>query len=226
MTGPISSKFNLKRKPLSTLTEIVAISTLLIGFLRVMQLTAQSPIQSETAFEAASIRPSDPHNLRGSTFEFIPGGSLRIRNGTLKGIIETAYGVRDFQILGGPAWVNSERYDVFAKSPDGERTATADPTEEIKATRVKVQALLARRFGLKLRRVNKEVSGYRLVIGKNGARLAEHDVSNVPPNARSGIETRCGEMIGTSTTMVNLTVMLSRQLSRPVWDRTGLQGKY
>src|SRR5215470_11309321 len=94
----------------------LAISTLMIGLLRATQFTAQSPIQSEPTFEAASIRPSEPHNLRGSTFEFIPGGSLRIRNGTLKGIIETAYGVRDFQILGGPAWVNSERYDVFAKS--------------------------------------------------------------------------------------------------------------
>jgi hypothetical protein len=56
------------------------------------------------ALDAAPIKPSVLGNLRGLTFEFLPGG-VRIINGTLIAILETAYEVREFQTLGGPSWV-------------------------------------------------------------------------------------------------------------------------
>src|SRR5262245_13354211 len=71
-------------------------------------------------FEAASIKPSQPGNVRGTTYEFLPGAGLRVTNGTLKGMLETAFDLREFQIFAGPGWVNSERYDILAKSPSGE----------------------------------------------------------------------------------------------------------
>src|SRR5215472_15039737 len=66
----------------------------------VIQLRAQSIALPQ--FEEASIKPSVPGNLRGSTFEFLPGSGLRIINGTLRAILETAYEVREFQTLGRP----------------------------------------------------------------------------------------------------------------------------
>jgi hypothetical protein len=53
------------------------------------------------AFEAASVKPTDPRRT-GSTFNFAPG-QLQIGGGTLRQIMEMAYGVPTFQILGGPA---------------------------------------------------------------------------------------------------------------------------
>jgi uncharacterized protein (TIGR03435 family) len=173
-------------------------------------------------FEAASIKRGEPGNLRGATFEFLPGGSLRIANGTLRAILETAYDVREFQIVGGPNWVSSERYDVLARSGDGSRSGTR--AEEILAVRARLQRLLAERFKLEVHRERRELPEYALEIAKNGPNLIEvRDTSN---EARAGIQRGCGQMIGTNTTMANLSIYLARQLDRPVLDRTGLTGRY
>ncbi len=66
-------------------------------------------------FEAASIKPANPHRT-GTLVGFVPGGGLRVNNATLKDLIETEYQVRSFQIAGGPAWVGSARFDVTATS--------------------------------------------------------------------------------------------------------------
>src|SRR5215471_14631068 len=99
----------------------------------IIQLRAQSMALPQ--FEAASIKPSVPGNLRGSTFEFLPGGGLRIINGTLRAILETVYEVREFQTWGGRGWVGSERYDILANSavPQGGTGA-----EDIKTTRLRL----------------------------------------------------------------------------------------
>ncbi len=44
-------------------------------------------------------------------FDHAGPGSLVARNITLKGLIEVAYDVNDFQVLKGPDWINSDRYD-------------------------------------------------------------------------------------------------------------------
>jgi uncharacterized protein (TIGR03435 family) len=165
-----------------------------------------------------------PGNLSGSTFEFLPGGGLRIINGTLRAMLETAYEVREFQTLGGPSWVGSERYDIVARSAEAPQTGTA--AEDIKTTRLRLQALLAQRFKLQVHRETRELPEYTLEIARGGPRLANGDASNGSNNAPSGIQRSCGQMIGTKTTMANLSLMLSRQLDRTVLDRTGLTGRY
>jgi uncharacterized protein (TIGR03435 family) len=188
-----------------------------------MQLLTQSLPQR--GFEAASIRRSEPGNLRGSTFEFLPGGGLRIINGTLRAILETAYDIREFQILGGPGWVSSERYDILARSAD---SLSNGPTVEndAKAVRLRLQVLLTQRFKLEVHRETRELPEYALEVAKNGPKLSRDNASGLASNARSGIQRNCGQMTGTNTTMGNLSLMLSRQLDRPVVDRTGLTGNY
>src|SRR6516162_5492058 len=121
-------------------------------------LVISAQFVSSQDFEAASIKRSAPGNLRGSTFEFLPGGGLRIANGTLKAILETAYDVREFQILGGSGWVNSERYDIVARS--------ADATNDIKAVRLRLQALLRQRFNLEVHQETRELPEYALEVAK------------------------------------------------------------
>jgi uncharacterized protein (TIGR03435 family) len=200
----------------------VVVLSLEIGS-RAIDVIAQAPSQQD--FEVASIRRSEPGNLRGSTFEFLPGGVLRIANGTLRAILETAYDVREFQILGGPGWVNSERYDILARSADSVSNE-AGATNDVKAVRLRLQALLRQRFNLEVHRETRELPEYALEVAKKGPKLIQDDASNGSNNARTGIQRSCGQMIGTNTTVANLSLMLARQLDRPVLDRTGLTGKY
>jgi uncharacterized protein (TIGR03435 family) len=175
------------------------------------------------AFEAASIKATASGDPRGSTFSFTPGGGLKVTNGTLKGLIESAYDVRDFKISGAAGWMNSQGYDVFAKTaPDDPQTPARSTQDRIKETRLRLRELLADRFHLTVHRETKELPIYALTVAKNGPKLKEN--ATTPPGA--GIRTACGQMTGTSTSMANLAIMLSRQFDRSVQDRTGLTGKY
>lgn len=195
---------------------------LILAALVVVSVTAFG--QAPLTFEVASVRPSDP-NSRGSTFTFNGGTGLTVKNGTLKGMIETAYDVRDFEIVGGPGWVNSERYDVTAKNAfDDPQTRSLGQQDRIKQSRQRLQALLAERFQLKVHRETREMPVYTLVLGKNGSKLSESQAANKPANA--GINSGCGQMTGTSASMADLIVTLARELRRPVQDRTGLAARY
>ena len=96
--------------------------------------------QPSKEFEVASIRPSAPQPAGQMSMGMsIDKGMLRATGMTAKFLIEQAYDVRDFQVTGGPSWLNSQQYDVNAKI-EGEAT-----NEQL---RVMMQALLAERFQL------------------------------------------------------------------------------
>ncbi len=164
------------------------------------------------SFEVASVKPADV-GATGSTFSFPPGGGIRIVNGTLRQIVETAwYEFRDFQIVGGPAWMNSERFDILA---------TGGPGVAIPDVRKKLQALLAARFALRVHTETRELPMYSLVVAKGGSK-----VEAAADSGGGGIQSSCGRMVGTKSTMANLAVYLSRYLHRPVEDHSELTGSY
>jgi uncharacterized protein (TIGR03435 family) len=175
-----------------------------------------------STFDAASVKPSKPGDTRGSTFQFTPGGGLSITNSTLRDIIETAYSVRDFQILGEPGWLNSERYDISARSAlDAAQTGPGNSPNGVADTRLRLQALLAQRFQLKIHREMRDVPIYALAVGKSGSKLIESEPTvSIPSTA--GIRAGCGQITGTMASMANLAVYLERQLRRSVVDHTGL----
>ncbi len=183
---------------------------------------AASGQQNLPQFEAASVKPSAPGDMRGTTYGFTAGGGCRVRNGTLKGMIESAYDVRDFRISGGAGWMDSEGYDVDAVTPP--RWSSAIPEDRAKETRVRVQTLLAERFQLAVRKETKELPVCLLTLGKGGSKLVE---APAEPSAQGmGIRSECSRMTGTRATMANLAFGLPRQLRRPVQDQTGLDGRY
>jgi uncharacterized protein (TIGR03435 family) len=184
-------------------------------------------------FEVASIKPGggDEHRVG---IQFMPGGGLRTTGTTLKFLITFAYDVRDFQVSGGPGWINSDRFDVMAKS-DRSTSDNATPDEmrnmtdaQMKTTaeqmRVKLQALLADRFQLTLHHETKEQPVYALVISKNGSKLQESQMK--AGERRRMMRMGRSELNGEGVAIDMLTHTLSNVLGRPVIDRTGLKGNY
>jgi uncharacterized protein (TIGR03435 family) len=139
-----------------------------------------------------------------------------------------AYDIRDFQLSGGPAWTVSDRYNIMAKSAknslESETASKTTPTEEAPVTdplRLRLQALLADRFQLKLHRELKPLLAYGLEVGKNGPKLKENDAP-----LRGWMQWGSGHLKGTHVDMRFLCVHLSRQVDRTVIDETGLNGSY
>jgi uncharacterized protein (TIGR03435 family) len=90
-------------------------------------------------FEVASIKPAAPDG-RGSLIRIAPG-RVNVTNTTLKELIGSAWRIEPFQISGGPAWLDSARYDIAAKSENS-------PKQD--ETLLMLQSLLADRFQVKI----------------------------------------------------------------------------
>ena len=89
-------------------------------------------------------------------------GRYEIRNATMVDLVKTAYGVDDDKVLGGPSWLETDRFDVIAKAPAG---ATAD------TAKVMLQNLLADRFKLTVHKDNKPLPAYLLAAAKGAPKL-------------------------------------------------------
>jgi uncharacterized protein (TIGR03435 family) len=99
----------------------------------------------------------------------------RCTNMTLKALMIQAYGVKNFQIE-GPAWLDSEGYDIEAKLPEGASK------EQIPAM---LQALLAERFKVTLHKENKPLPVYELAVAKGGPKLKEVDPAELEKEKNS-----------------------------------------
>ena len=210
----------------------------------VVSVGAQDAPNART-FEAASIK-----------VRTAPGGALASSpdrythtNGSLRDLIEEAYHLQRYEIVGGPAWLTgSVRFDVIAK-------ASFIPSPE--QMRVMVQHLLAERFMLQVHRETREMPVYVLRLARTDGRLGTKlKRTTVDCTAIKADRARTGEraplplrpddqpecasfqraMPGPSgitlryqasgLTIGELTAWLSPYVSRPVIDRTGLIGDF
>src|SRR3954467_7883316 len=106
---------------------------------------AQAP-----AFDVAAIKPAA--NTQAFSFSMVqPGGRYIGQNMSLRLLIKTAYGVHDSQIVGGPSWIDSDRWDINAKA-EGYKDATTFRDQ----ARLMVRPLLADRFKLTLHHEQRE----------------------------------------------------------------------
>ena len=211
-------------------------------------LAACSAFAQAPAFEVASIKRSEP-----LTPELVQSGrvhigvsldnrSVRIGQLTLAELVTIAYQLKPYQ-LSAPQWTSTVRFDVQAKLPDG-------------ATRGQVpammQTLLAERFGLKIHREQRELSALALVQTKDGQKLKPSPADAEPKPASPQI--RGGTNVGSDgsqvhsgpdgesritrrpdggehaevkkMTMAAFAGFLYRFCDRPVFDLTGVTGRY
>ena len=76
---------------------------------------ARGYAQSTAAFEVVSVKPSTAQNDQTASF-VQPGARYTASNMTLRMLVKTAYGVHDDQVVGGPPWIESDRFDIAAKA--------------------------------------------------------------------------------------------------------------
>src|SRR5580658_6986915 len=187
----------------------VILAALLCGALR-GQSTRDLP-----TFEVASIKASQTPAGRGlaSLREDIntDPARLTIGNVSLNTAIRWAYKLGVYEIS-GPDWISTTRFDIVAKA--------ATPVSEDQL-RLMLRSLLQERFKLEVHRQPSQLSGYALVVGKNGTKL--HPVEG----GGEGSMTGAGLMFeGHKMPLSRLTDIVSSVLRMPVRDMTILEGFY
>lgn len=178
-------------------------SLLLITLVCAPGMRAQSP-----AFEVASIKVNRSGDGR-SGYPRLTNGRMTAQNATLKMTLQVAYGLSALQI-DGPGWMDSDRFDLEAKSPQGVPDSELMPM---------LQSLLMERFHLAAHRETKETPVYDLIVAKVGLKIAPFDPDHVPPTPpRNG----AASMIIGALTMSQLAYNITPAAGRPVLDKTGL----
>jgi uncharacterized protein (TIGR03435 family) len=190
------------------------------------------------AFEVVSVKPCTPEQQTqlGIGLFTYPGGRIRATNETLRQLIHDAYGVEMHQILGGPAWLDGDRWIVEAKPPESSESSKWTPaspkTPPNQEMRQMLQTLLADRFGLKVHRETKTESVYALVVAKGGPKLKPpKDPTHEPfvSTGRTGpltAEALSQTYLGENATMDQFAYRLAQHLRRPVMNKTGIEGHF
>lgn len=136
-------------------------------------------------------------------------------NVTLTDLLEVAYDIPDTRMVNAPAWAQSDKFDLEAKSD-----AQFEPSKEMK--RQMLRALLAERFKVAAHTEQREMPVLALRIAKGGSKLRPTDTAEV---RLSGGRGRIA-IAGGNDALGVLAYELSWRLGRPVIDQTGLQGRY
>ena len=191
---------------------------------------SQPAAPASPAFEVATVEPSNPMAARsGKSGITVDPGRMSARRVSLKELVFEAYNVPYYQISGGPAWLDSEEYDIDAKA---ETPATRDQM------RLMLRTLLAGRFKLAIHRESKEMRVYALTVAKNGPLIHEAKEGDSASANQFSMGVRhfhCELSQFAGILSVQLSIPLLEDPSTPsrsngplipVVDKTGLKGTY
>jgi len=237
---------------MTTIRRALVLATALNGVAALsLPQTAQKP-----AFEVASIKLAAPPQVGGPSGQLSldsAKGRFVVKNMPVTMLLRYAFdsslpedemlraGVlfsrsSGIQVIGGPGWINSERFDIEAKPPQDHKVSQAE-------MQLMVQSLLEDRFALKAHREGREVPTYDLIVVKQGKmRLAPDESPSataqgaracrpLPPGrlsvfgapGPSGIVmTMCGKAVSVSTFLTTL----QSWAGRPVADKTNFKGLF
>ncbi len=189
--------------------EIVVLLVTAVG------LSAQTgETTARPSFEVVSVKPTQGQQMN-SGFRRASPGNLNATNVSVRFLIEYAYGVRDDQVAGGPSWLDSDRYEIVAKPPEG-----SDTSEAVK--RLRTQSLLADRFHVAFHRQTKELPVFVLITAKNGPK-GLHEASA----GRTDFVNNGHHLSATRLSMQGFARdFLAPQIGRSVFDKTGIAGEF
>ena len=231
-----------------------------LGFLIVLASAAVvfSQAPAKLTFDVVSIKafeaPKPGPGGRGGIFIGRGGGPGTADPGrvnwsaaSLRDLLMAAYDVKRYQVS-GPDWLDTERWEITAKVPDG-------TTKEQLA--IMYQNLLADRWAVKVHHESKEFQVQEMTVAKGGPKFKE---TSLDPNApafdpskdrpqgppkmgKDGLPdlpgpglmqmitmgqngSPAGHLVGKAQKMSDLANMVGNQLNQSVVDKTGLTGKY
>jgi len=218
-----------------------------LGVQSALPLRAQAPSvdHANESFDVASVKRNTSGDWRKSIGP-APGGRFLATNQTLRELMPFAFGLpqmtANIRIVGGPKWIDSDRFDVVAKT-----NGTPSP-QELSAM---LRTMLNDRFKLAARTETRELPIYMLVMAKSdgayGPRLRRSDVSEVDCAARraalrrrepvpppqpgkppvcGGGRTVLGKITGVGWSVDQLVTSLAPFAGRVVLERTGLSGLF
>ena len=202
------------------------------------------------AFDVASVK-LDANCQTGNGRPAISARNLNLPCVTLRGLIRLAYGdmlvganlgSRRMEVVGGPSWLDSDNYDIAAKSQGDESTAQSVATM--------LQVLLEDRFKVKVHKEARDSSVYTLTVAKGGSKLRPakegsctpldlNDLSSTRPKPGEAAPRYCGlggqikmsgSLLVTDWYGVSMPELAGRMLAGnvdlPVVDRTELAGRF
>jgi uncharacterized protein (TIGR03435 family) len=201
-------------------------SAIAVLFISSCGMFAQSapPRPTFDAFEVATVKLT-PLDWRGGRWIRMESADQLVARGyQLRVLIAAAYSLSTCTISGGPVWIDSDLYDVVARTPGRVRPIR---DEQMKMLR----GLLADRFQLKFHHEQKEFPIYTLTVAKGGAKLKESTVS--PDATPQGpplvfvLGPGSARLPARYATITEMAAVIQRSLfDRPVVDKTGLSGRY
>ena len=183
------------------------------------QSTTSSP-----SFDVADVHAGSRNPGVNMTGGQIRDGRYELHNATMVDLIRTAYDVAAEKIVGGPSWLELDKFTIVAKAPQ------ATPAPVLKQM---LKSLLADRFKLTVHQDTKEMSAYAMtVVGKHKmteVSAAGSGCQGVPQQAEPGtVAPQLGVCKG--VTMAAFADLLPRvanaYIASPVTDQTGLTGWY
>jgi uncharacterized protein (TIGR03435 family) len=196
-----------------------------------MAMAIYGQIAGQPHFEVASIKPTDTR--REAWMRPMPG-RLTARS-RLWELMQAAYHVHDFQIVGGPEWVKSDVYAVDAK---------AGGNPQVAQMFLMLQTLLEDRFQLRVHRESREMPVYVLAPARGGLKLPPprdgscvDEAAPLGPGDHPQPLPRCGgidgrpgsgghHLVGAKVPMAEFARKLSEMLGRTVIDQTGFSGVF
>jgi uncharacterized protein (TIGR03435 family) len=208
-----------------------------VGVVAAAQAPAQKP-----AFEVVSVKPNKSGAFQGTTVG-LRGSTFSAINATVKMLIQAAYVptggglIPDDRIVGGPGWIETERFDVLAKPNNDTRSI---PQAQVASM---VRSLLEDRFKLKAHQETRELPVYDLVVVKDRLKLklsadqtpptgptATYFNTSDEPLARGFMRVSTSPSVvvlaGTAVQFSRLIPMLERPVGRKIIDKTDLKGLF
>jgi uncharacterized protein (TIGR03435 family) len=184
-----------------------ALPSVLISLCLGQFLGTQTP-----SFDVVSIHPHSPDDSRFRV-RMPTNGQFGATGAVAKLVLMVAYDVQESQIVGGGSWLDSEKWDIEAKSDRGHEAG-------VEETRRMLQNMLEERFALRIHREMQQRPAYILTIAKGGPKF------KAQPDGRTNYLITGNSISLERGDLAHMVQLLSTALGRPVIDRTGLGGIY
>jgi uncharacterized protein (TIGR03435 family) len=200
--------------------------------------------EKDATFEVASVKANKSGDGNGN-LSGMPGGRVRATNMPVRPIITFAYQLASYQLVGGPGWLTTDRYDLIAKMDGTADSTPAVPgANEPSPMQLALRHLLEDRFKLRVHRETRELDIYALVMAKPGggpgpglkpttvdcaaaiAAAQRRPGPAAPDQPFCGIGMGPGRLRFGGLPSASLPAAFSGPSGRMVIDRTGLTGSW